>query len=443
MESGLKALLSVAFIAPVASSQSATWTKLRPTTSPPAMYIQAMAYDVARVRSVVYGGASGTWELFIGTWTQVKTNASPGPLFGHAMVYDHARQRVVLFGGATGTSNSNQTWEYDGSNWTRITTIGAPTGRPYMGMAYDSHRKRVVLFGGGIGTAVSDETWEYNGLTKTWTRITTATTPPKRYYFGMAYDEARRRTVIFGGSGRSFRLADTWEYDGTDWTNRTMANAPPSRWGHAMAYDTYREAVVLFGGTDIPKPTHYRDNWEWDGQRWLETTPTGSRPRARWGHTMAFDRIFDRMVVFGGQGLNPGYDTWFYQSGRFSARFDTFGQGCGPAPVCKLAAAYGSLPLLGKNFTMVASNLPTRATLALMTVGVRKTAGVSLAPYGLPGCFLYHSLDLILGFPVASGTGRFSVMIPNQGSVLGAKVYLQAASGRVVSNAGEIRAGDQ
>ena len=44
----------------------------------------------------------------------------------------------------------------------------------------------------------------------------------------LAYDAARGRVVLFGGSGGGY-LADTWEWDGNDWIQRTPSNSPCGR----------------------------------------------------------------------------------------------------------------------------------------------------------------------------------------------------------------------
>ena len=73
---------------------------------------------------------------------------------------------------------------------------------------------------------------------------------PERTYAAMAYDSARDRLVLFGGSG----LNDTWEFDGNGWTNVTPANGnPEGRWRHGMAYDASRRRVVMFGGETGPR----------------------------------------------------------------------------------------------------------------------------------------------------------------------------------------------
>ena len=37
----------------------------------------------------------------------------------------------------------------------------------------------------------------------------------------MAYDEARRRVVLFGGDGEAGMLDDTWEWNGRQWIRVT------------------------------------------------------------------------------------------------------------------------------------------------------------------------------------------------------------------------------
>ena len=55
--------------------------------------------------------------------------------------------------------------------------------------------------------------------------------------------------MLFGGYGGSYR-GDTWEWDGTVWVDKTPATSPSARDAHAMAYDSARGRIVLFGGTE-------------------------------------------------------------------------------------------------------------------------------------------------------------------------------------------------
>jgi hypothetical protein len=79
--------------------------------------------------------------------------------------------------------------------------------------------------------------------------IFTETRLPYNADFRIAYDSGRNRLVLFGGEDlNATRVAETWEYDGTDWSRIQTATFPNPRRAHAMAYDSTRDRVVLFGG---------------------------------------------------------------------------------------------------------------------------------------------------------------------------------------------------
>jgi hypothetical protein len=76
------------------------------------------------------------------------------------MAYDVARQRVVLFGGADATTALADTWEWDGAIWIQRNPAASPTPRSLSATAYDAARQRVVLFSGdGLG-----DTWLYGNV---------------------------------------------------------------------------------------------------------------------------------------------------------------------------------------------------------------------------------------------------------------------------------------
>src|SRR5207249_8793717 len=61
------------------------------------------------------------------------------------------------------------------------------------------------------------------------------------------FDPTASRVVLFGGASGSNFLADTWSWDGSEWT-QVADTGPAARSGHALAYDDARKCVVLFGG---------------------------------------------------------------------------------------------------------------------------------------------------------------------------------------------------
>jgi Galactose oxidase, central domain len=103
---------------------AATWTEA--LTSRPGCIGHAMAYDSARARIVLFGGMCTTdnfgdnWEYDPAamTWHDVDSKTVPAPRSFHAMAYDVVRARSVLFGGCCGAGGGGpfgDTWEYDGA----------------------------------------------------------------------------------------------------------------------------------------------------------------------------------------------------------------------------------------------------------------------------------------------------------------------------------------
>jgi hypothetical protein len=63
--------------------------------------------------------------------------------------------------------------------------------------------------------------------------------------------------ALFGGSPQS---GDTWEFDGKHWTQRQDIGPGP-RSAHSMAFDIVRSRIVLFGGA-AAGTTILGDTWE-------------------------------------------------------------------------------------------------------------------------------------------------------------------------------------
>jgi hypothetical protein len=207
---------------------------------------------------------------------------------------------VVLMSGAA--------WGQCGQDWSQTAAIG-PSARTGHAMAYDSARGRVVLFGGSGGTSPPGDTWEWDGAT--WTMRAT-TGPSPRSLHAMAYDSGRGVTVLFGGNIPG--LADTWEWDGNVWTQR-MVSEPTPRGRHAMAYDAARGRTVLFGGSFNNTPLG--DTWEWDGSAWMSVAASG--PRARYWHAMAYDSVRQRVVMIGGDFINDTH-LWEFDGAAWTVR---------------------------------------------------------------------------------------------------------------------------
>jgi hypothetical protein len=172
------------------------------------------AYDQVRDRIVVlatdFVRSVQTWEWDAQSWTQVE-DSGPSPRYAGALAYDLERQQTVLFGGLDLNDNPiGDTWEWDGKTWRQLATFG-PSARALHKIVYDSTRKCTVLFGGlaaspAQGTLAPPDTWEWDG--KRWTQRQDMG-PTSRLDAAMAFDSTRARVVLFGGSNGS---GETWEF---------------------------------------------------------------------------------------------------------------------------------------------------------------------------------------------------------------------------------------
>lgn len=196
------------------SPSANTWTQATPAGPvPAARWGSHMVYDLARGVCVLHGGYSGfgftpdTWEWDGTTWTQITTTNSPSPRDRFGFAYDIARGKSVLFGGIAAAA-SDETWEYDGVDWTLINTPTTPAARQKVRLAYDANRSVCVMQGGQDGTQLLDS-WEYDGVN--W-RIVPSTPSPARGENAIAFDLARNTTVVFGGYTYTGTSTETWEY---------------------------------------------------------------------------------------------------------------------------------------------------------------------------------------------------------------------------------------
>lgn len=154
---------------------------------------------------------------------QPRTDRSPAPSHVEAVAFDSARGRLILFGGARPSGNSgwvdsDETWEWDGTRWHSLDAT-TPKSEPRHGHAlgYDARDRRMLLVG-GVRTPPGakneeplDDTWTYDGVR--WSR------GPNAPLMSVAYDGVGRRVVPIGGLGAQSRepLGDTWTRDGERW----------------------------------------------------------------------------------------------------------------------------------------------------------------------------------------------------------------------------------
>jgi len=155
--------------------------------------------------------------------------------------------------------------------------------------------------------------------TATWQKVGAANVDPAgRYLQAVAFDEARKVVVMFGGetydssTGMTTPIQDTWEWSPATgaWTNRTgTGSAPAARSGAAMVFDSQRKKFVLFGGR-AGSGFDYEDTWEWDplNGSWTDVTNAGVHPTAREQHAMVYEKSTGKVLLFGGGRSDANYN---------------------------------------------------------------------------------------------------------------------------------------
>jgi hypothetical protein len=121
---------------------------------------------------------------------------------------------------------------------------------------------------------------------------------------------------------------------GFHWTQK-QDFGPKARAGHSIAYDSVREKVVLFGGDSFDSRL-FNDTWEWDGVFWTQVADMG--PASRKDHSMCYDANNKRTLVFGGTTEDQKLgDTWIWDGVAWTQLSNS-----GPAPRSSHALIYNA-----------------------------------------------------------------------------------------------------
>lgn len=203
---------------------------------------------------------------------------------------------------------------------------------------------------------------------------------------------------------------------------------------------------------------------KFDSQRWGELAVNGGTPGAQapWTNDKEISGVIDVSDLFPhavdetvllldvqDHSTNAAVATTSSAEGgqlllarvALNAGVRTFGVRCG-VPGLSLLPNVGSRPVVGATQTSTVANIPLGAP-AAMLVGISNqllgntALPLSLAPLGLPGCFLYHDAAVSAGdpcVPTVPGRAEYSVVVPPTHAVVGLKLYLQALSLQASAN---------
>jgi hypothetical protein len=292
-----------------------------------------MAYDTESKKVIMFGGLTGsylqesnnnaeTWSFDPNTklWKKMSPNIAPGAAGGGDMTYDSRADRVILVIGADLLTphffdfQTTQTWAYDYNTdaWTRL------ADSPFKGnigprLAYDSESDKTIMFGGMSavkGIRFVNETWAYDYNSNTWEQMQPADAPQNQNYQCMAYDPKSDRVIDWGGE--VVRSLWVYDYNGDQWQIIETVG-PVASYYCGFTYNSQENLFLLYGGTDAGTD----ETWIFDPEAnlWEQLYPQQT-PGKLSRHTLVYDPITDRAILFGGQieGASFIYSsrTWVY-----------------------------------------------------------------------------------------------------------------------------------
>ena len=254
------------------SVESNQWRQLSPVgPKPDARFGHTLNFDPLRRRLIVFGGEaagffSDVWayDIAANTWTRLADNgAGPSRRYGHSAILDSGRNRLVISHGFTDRGRFDDTFAFDlaSNRWSDITpSSGRPVRRCLHHAVFDSAGDQMFLYGGcasGFGPCPLGDLWSLDFRTGQWREVRPSVTPPARQHYGIAFDDARRRLILHGGSGASI-FNDTWEFDPDlqSWTRLTPPTLPAPRVRLQGLYaPAPADSVFFFGGTKEGRKT--------------------------------------------------------------------------------------------------------------------------------------------------------------------------------------------
>jgi hypothetical protein len=233
----------------VYDTDEATWTEMTPEPHPRLGVGARMVYDTESDRIITHGGAAisggsvvltrGTWayDYNTNTWEELNPSTEPPGINYQAMAYDSESDRTVLFGLNDGTGETLLwAFDYNTNTWEEMPLTDGPAGASvYSQAAYDPVSDRILVFGGqrieevtgGTATelAAHNELWSYDYNTNTWEQRATNESSGPLANHAMVRIGSSGAVVVFGGgpstNDTDFAGNDLWVYDpATDtWTS--------------------------------------------------------------------------------------------------------------------------------------------------------------------------------------------------------------------------------
>ncbi len=311
-----RALLGAAFllvacdVAPSATSAAlettrrGVWREVGRSALSPDDHVRLVSHEESgKVWLVSSRPSLGAWSWDGTSFTAIDETSSR--FYKQGAAYDSSRKVVVVFGGQeadhTTADTSSTTWLIDEDGVREVMQRGGPSARGGAALAYDAARDRVVLVGGtrqSSGAGLTD-TWLFDGTT--WTEAEPATPAPAVSAAGIAYDATRERVVIV--KPVTDQRGETWEWDGNTWM-QIATEGLPYAYQYSLTWDPDRQRVLGVVEGEL---------WQYDGASWSRLDSDAADPSRRNG-AIAYDATRDRVVFYSG-----GSTLWEHDGARWIA----------------------------------------------------------------------------------------------------------------------------
>ena len=256
---------------------------------------------------------------------------------------------MVIFGGDDG-GPQNDTWQLTlptggTATWSLMGTSGTPpSARAFHSAIFDAANRRMVIFAGPA--PYRNDVWELPMTTLAWNQIAALPSPqvglpPERGYHRAVYDPVNQRMVIYGGSNANFIMGDTWSLP-LSGSPQWKALSPTARLSPLVVFDPSRAKMVVLGGLS-PSGLVLEDVWTYNltgPPLWTQIMPVGPLPDARVLGSAIYDRVNDRVVMFGGFGTFEYNDVWALSFGPPASWTELNPLGLPPSPRYDHSAVY-------------------------------------------------------------------------------------------------------
>jgi hypothetical protein len=170
----------------------------------------------------------------------------------------------------------------------------------------------MLLFGGADKDSVLGDLWalELDGEPR-WTRLDPqGPGPGPRYFPAMIYDALRDRVLLHGGGRDGTSLSDLWELslDDLRWTAIPTGLYGLALERHGLVHDTTRDRLLVFGGWGLDGDVGFSTSGVFTldpkaPRSWRFLDGNGFGPDSRIAPSWLYDMRRDRVMAFGGGGF--------------------------------------------------------------------------------------------------------------------------------------------